>query len=150
MCQVWLKIAQWFWSRRFLKVLNVFISFPNYLPFQKGVTFRLNKLEFPSSKNAVWQDWLKLDQWFWRRRFFKVFNVFYYFTIISPLRRAWSFIWKNLNFFYPSMTCAKFGSNWLSGSGEEDENVKSLHTDIRTDGQTDRRTTYYQKSLIEL
>ena len=26
-----------------------------------------------------------------------------------------------------------------SGSGEEDENVKSLHLDSQTDGQTDRR-----------
>lgn len=34
------------------------------------------------------------------------------------------------------MLCAKFGWNWLSGSGEEVENVKSL----QTDGQTDRRT----------
>ena len=32
---------------------------------------------------------------------------------------------------------------WLklaSGSGEEDENVKSLQTDGRTDGRTDRQT----------
>ena len=34
------------------------------------------------------------------------------------------------------MLCAKFGGNWPSGSGEEDENVKGL----QTDGQTDRRT----------
>ena len=33
------------------------------------------------------------------------------------------------------MLCAKFGLNWPSGSGEEDENVKSLQTDRRMDGQ---------------
>ena len=33
------------------------------------------------------------------------------------------------------MLYAKFGWNWPSGSGEEDENVKSL----QTDGQTDNR-----------
>ena len=38
------------------------------------------------------------------------------------------------------MLCAKFGRNWLSGSGEEDENVKSLQTDRQTDGRTDGRT----------
>ena len=42
------------------------------------------------------------------------------------------------------MLCAKFGSNWSSGSGEEDENVKSLdrQMDRQTDGQTtdDRRS----------
>ena len=39
------------------------------------------------------------------------------------------------------MLCAKFGSNWPSGSKEEDENVKS---------QMDRRTTGDQKSSPEL
>ena len=56
-----------------------------------------------------------------------------------------------------------FGCNWPIGSGEEDENVKSLQTvgitdrrkDRQTDGQTDRqtdrrRTTGGQKSLLEL
>ena len=43
----------------------------------------------------------------------------------------------------------------LVGSGEEDENVKSLQADGRTDGQTDRqtdrrRTTGDQKSSLEL
>ena len=39
------------------------------------------------------------------------------------------------------MLCAKIGWNWPSGSGEEDEHVKSLQADGRTDGQTDRQTT---------
>ena len=45
------------------------------------------------------------------------------------------------------MSCAaKFGWNWSSGSGE-DENMKSL----QTNGQTDRRrTTGDQKSILEL
>ena len=61
---------------------------------------------------------------------------FRYFVIISPWKRAGPFIWTNLNPLYLRMLCAKFGWNWPSGSGEEDENVKSL----QTDGQTDRRT----------
>ena len=56
--------------------------------------------------------------------------------IISPLKRAGPFIWTNLNPLYPRMLCAKFGWNWPSGSGE-DENVKSLQTDRQTDGWTD-------------
>ena len=37
------------------------------------------------------------------------------------------------------------------GSGEEDENVKSLQTDGQTDGRTDRRRTKGdQKSSLEL
>ena len=37
---------------------------------EKGRALHLNKLEFPSPKDALWQVWSKLAQWFWRRRFF--------------------------------------------------------------------------------
>ena len=47
---------------------------------------------------------------------------FPYLVIISPWKRAWPFIWTNLNPLHSRMLCAKFGS----GSGEEDKNVKSL------------------------
>ena len=53
------------WRRRFLKVLNVF----NYVPFEKGMALHLNKLVSPSPKDALCQVWLKMSQWFWRRRF---------------------------------------------------------------------------------
>ena len=63
---------------------------------------------------------------------------FHYFVIISPWKRAEPFIWTNLNPLHPRMLCAKFGWNWPSSSGEEDENVKIYRqTDGRTDGQTE-------------
>ena len=68
LCQVWLKLAQWFWRRRFLNFVNVFSLFRNYLPLEKDRSLYLNKLEFPSPKDALSQVWLKLVQWFWRRR----------------------------------------------------------------------------------
>ena len=66
---------------------------------------------------------------------------FHYFVIISPWKRAWNFICSNLNPLPPMMLCVKFGWNWLSGSGEEDENVKSLQTDGKKDREMDRQTT---------
>ena len=33
------------------------------------LVLHLNKLESPSPKDALCQDWLKLAQWFWRRIF---------------------------------------------------------------------------------
>ena len=65
---------------------------------------------------------------------------FRYFVIISAWKRAGPFIWTNLNPIYPRMLCAKFGWNWPSGSGKEDENVKSLQTDGQTDQQTEGPT----------
>ena len=99
LCLVWLKLAQWLWCRRFLNFVNVFSLFLKYPPLEKDGALLLNKLEPPSSKDALCQVWLKLAQWFWK----------------------------------------------------EDENAKSLQTDVQTDGQTDRRrTTGDQKNSLEL
>ena len=49
---------------------------------------------------------------------------FRYFAFIAPWKRAGPFIWTNLN---PRMLCAKFGWNWLSGSGEEDFLISSMY-----------------------
>ena len=54
--------------RRFFNFVNVFSLFRNYLPLEKGGAHYLNKLESPSPKDALCQVWLKLAQWFWRRR----------------------------------------------------------------------------------
>ena len=48
LCQVWLKLAQWFWKRRFLNKLKAFSLFRNYLPLEMGMALHLNKFESPS------------------------------------------------------------------------------------------------------
>ena len=55
------------------------------------MALHLYKLEFPSSKYALWKVWLKLAQWFWRWSFLKFVNVFSLVVIISPWKRAWPF-----------------------------------------------------------
>ena len=102
LCQVWLKMVQWSWRRRFLKVLNVFWLFLDYLPFEKGMALHLTKIESPSPKNALCQVWLKLDQWFWKRFHLK---IWYIFTILqlSPL-------WEGRD---PS-----FEQNWIPSPGD--------------------------------
>ena len=47
LCQVWLKLNQWFWRRSFFNFVNVFSLFRNYLPLEKGGALHLNKLESP-------------------------------------------------------------------------------------------------------
>ena len=68
LCQVWLKLALWFWRRRFFNFVNVFSLFHNYLLSEQGGALHLNKLESPSPKDVLCQVWLKLARWFWRRR----------------------------------------------------------------------------------
>jgi hypothetical protein len=48
----------------------------------------LKKLEFPSSMDNLYQVWLNLSCWFWRRRFLKHFSVFSLFRYYLPLERG--------------------------------------------------------------
>ena len=91
LCQDWLKFAQWFWKREFFNFVNVFSLLCNYLPLENGRTFHLKKLESPSPKDALWQVWLKLVQWFWRRRFLNFVNVISLFHNYLPLEKENSF-----------------------------------------------------------
>ena len=52
----------------FFNFINVFSLFCNYLPSEKGEALHLNKLESPSPRDTLCQVWLKLAQWFSRRR----------------------------------------------------------------------------------
>ena len=53
--------------------------------------------------------------------------LFHYFVIISPWKRAGSFICTNLNHLHPRMLCDMVDWNWLSGSGKEDFLIPSMY-----------------------
>ena len=89
LCQVWLKLAQWFWRWRLQNFVNVFLLFRNHLPLERDSTLHLNTLESPSLKDALCQVWLKLAQWFWRRRFFNLVNVFSLFHNYESVFSVW-------------------------------------------------------------
>jgi hypothetical protein len=55
LCQVWLEMAQWFYRRRFLNDPTPFLHFCDYLPLEEDLALYLNKLEFPSPKDNVYQ-----------------------------------------------------------------------------------------------
>jgi hypothetical protein len=84
LCQVWLKLVKWFWRRRFFNDPTLFLHFCDYLPFEEDLALYLNKLEFPSLKDNLYQVWLNLAGWFWRR-FLKIFSVFLLFCYYLPL-----------------------------------------------------------------
>jgi hypothetical protein len=55
LCQVWLKLAQWFWRRRFLNDPTPFLHFCDYRPFEEDLALYLSKLEFPLPKYNLHQ-----------------------------------------------------------------------------------------------
>ena len=50
--------------------------------------------------------------------------------------------------FHLRMLCAKFGWNWPSGSGEEDENMKSLQQNTTTTTTTDNGQIVIRKAQV--
>ena len=54
----------------------MYFAIRNYLPFEKGVALNLNKFGSTLPKDALFQVWLKLVQWFLRRRFLNLVNVY--------------------------------------------------------------------------
>ena len=78
----------WNWPRGsgekdfFLNFVNVYLPFHNYIPLEKSGALHLNKLEFPSPRIAMCQDWLKLATWFSTRRFLNFVNVLSLFCVI--------------------------------------------------------------------
>jgi hypothetical protein len=77
-------LACWFWLRRFLKIFSAFLLFRYYLPLEKGYPLYLNKLESPLPKDDLCQVWLKLAQWFLRRRFLNDPTPFLHFCDYLP------------------------------------------------------------------
>ena len=125
LCQVWLNWSSGSWEEDLISSMY-FCYFVIISPWKRAGPFiwtNLNPLH-PRMHCAKFG-------WNWpsgsgEKDFFNFVNVFLLFVIISPWKRVGPFMWTNLNPIYPRMQCAKFGWNWPSGSGEEDENVKSL------------------------
>ena len=47
-------------KREDLNIFNIILLFRFYLPFEKGVSLHLNKLESPPLKDVLCQVWVKL------------------------------------------------------------------------------------------
>ena len=70
--KIWVILAQWFSRKNFFNDLAIFLHFCDYLPFEKDLALDLYHFEFPLPKDDLYQVWLKLACWFWRRRFFSI------------------------------------------------------------------------------
>ena len=94
LCQVWLKLAQWFRRRRFFNIFNIILHFRYYIPLEKGVALYLNKLESPLPKNALCQVWLKLAQWFIKTMKMKTVSKWQYVGTKSGVYLSIACKWK--------------------------------------------------------
>ena len=68
LCQVWLKLAQLFWRKWIFNFIKVFLLFRYYLPLEIERPLYLNQFKSPSYEDALCNNWLKLTEWFLKRR----------------------------------------------------------------------------------
>ena len=123
----------WIWAadtgkEDFKKKFSLFLLFRYYLPLEKGYPRSVNKLIFPLSKDDLCQVWLKLAQWFWRRRFLNDPTPFLHFCDYLPFEKDLAhYLKKNLNTPYSRIIYTKFDWFWPAGSEEEDFKKFSVH-----------------------
>ena len=132
LCQIWLKLAQQFWRRKYINFVDELSLFHDYLPLEKGGIVPilveighmvlLKKRLGPPFKQTwipltqgLCQVWLKSPSGSREEDFLIASMYFRYFVIISPWKRVGPFIWTNLNSLHPRMHCVKYGWNWLGG-----------------------------------
>jgi hypothetical protein len=78
------------------------------------------KLAYPLPKDDLYQVWLKLAFWFWRRFFLKINICKYGFPYYDPSRRPGAMMWTILSVHYIRKLSCKYEVFWLNGSGKED------------------------------
>ena len=81
------------------KILNDFNVSLLYLPLEKDVALHLNKPEFHSPNDALFQVWLKLAKCFWRSSLLKCTWVFLLVRLYLPREKGGTFHLNNLEFF---------------------------------------------------
>jgi hypothetical protein len=88
-------------EKKILKFLSAFLLLRYYLPLEKGYPLYLNKHESLLSKDNVCQVWLKLVQWFWRRRFLNYPTPFFHFCAYLPFEEDLALHLNKLEFTLP-------------------------------------------------
>jgi hypothetical protein len=142
LCQVWLKLAQWFCRRRFLNDPIPFLHFCDHLPFEEDLVLYLNKLKFPSPKDNLYQVSLNLVCWFWRTRFLKFFSAFLLFRYYLPLETGDPLHFNKLESPPPKNDLCQVWLKLAQWFWRRSRKCKSLQTARRTDRrQTDDRQT---------
>jgi hypothetical protein len=111
----------------------------------------VQKLEFPSSKDNLYQVWLNLVCWFWRRRFLNIFNVFLLFCYYVPLEKGYPL---RLNKFESPPPKDDLCQVWLKlvwWFWRRSRKCKSLQTDGQTvdNGQSEKLTWAFSSGELK-
>ena len=99
LCQVWLKLSQWFWKRTLLK----FRCFLIISHWKRAWTFNWTKLNLFTQGEFV-SSLLKIG-WVVVKGVKKMAMYFYNCIMFFPWKKAWSFFYTNINPFWKDAFC---------------------------------------------
>ena len=107
LCQVWLKLVQWF-----LRVCQYIFAISLLSPLRKrrGPSFKKKKNLNPNhpGKDALCQGWWKLAPWLFRRRFLNFVYLFLLLPYYLPLENGVALHLNNLEFPLPKDALCQF------------------------------------------
>jgi hypothetical protein len=109
-----------------------FLHFCDYLPLEEDLALYLNEFEFPLPKDNVYQVWLNLACWFWRR-FLKIFSVFLLFCYYLPLERGNPLHLNKLESPFPKDDLCQVWLKLAQWFWRRSRKCKSLQTDGQMD-----------------
>ena len=87
--QVWLKLTQWFSTRRFLYFVNIFSLFHNYLPLEIGVALYLNKIWVLITKVCFVPNLAEIDRVLLEKKIVKFRICVFTILKLSPFWKVW-------------------------------------------------------------
>ena len=121
MCHVWLKLAHWFWRRKFFKFVNVFSLLCYYSSSKRlrSIIWTILNPLYPRMLCAkfgwIWLTGSGEDYW-------NLSMYFHYFLFIInylPFEKDGDLHLNKHECPSPKILCAKFGWNWPTGSSED-------------------------------
>ena len=117
-------------------------------PLGKGRGSSFEQTLIPIIQQCFVQSLIEIGPVVLGKKILKFRQYIFSFVIISPSKRVWTFIGTKFNSHHQRMLCAKFGYNWLTGSGEEIfVNVLSL---FRNYPPLIKGVTLNLKNLVEI
>ena len=87
LCQVWLKLTQWFCRRRFLYFVNVFSIFRYYLPLEKGHVPSFEQTWIPITQECFVPSLVEIGPMVFKKKIFKLLQCIFAISLLSPLRK---------------------------------------------------------------
>ena len=119
-----------------------------HISFEADLALYLNKLESPLRRDNLYQVWLNLACWFWRRRsiFFLNFQCTFTLLPLSPLGEGQSPSFEQTWIPSPKDDLCQVWLKLAQRFWRRSRKCKSLQTDRQADRRTARQTTDKMRS----